>query len=430
MRSSASRAGSSDSRKARVLVDQAQADLVGHDLAVEQPVAGLGDRHRLGEQVVQLDDLDAVGTQLVDEVGVVALGLLHPHDVVEEQPSGVGRGEPPVGQPGAADEHLAQPSHLRVHPVGRRSLRRGPVHRQPLRVVRCGPAVAGAATDPTTGDPARPAPARRRQGPGVLGGGSGSVQGGPRETAGARTRHARRMTTTTTSRPRAAAAHPAPVAAAPGAGRDGGRAGPRGHRTRSRDRPGRRPRAQRSRRGAARRRAARAAPPSTSRPRCSSSPASTSSSAEGSTSWPATGPGRPPTPRCSAGSGTACCSRWRRPCCCGAGPRGPPASATTGTRPRWSSPRTSSSPGWHCGAHGSPRASSPWPSPPGAVRPWPSPRSPPPGRDWWRSSSRCSPRMPCSRWRCSRHGLRPARWPSWAARRQVAATGRTSAAGS
>ncbi len=28
------------------------------------------------------------------------------------------------------------------------------------------------------------------------------------------------------------------------------------------------------------------------------------------------------------------------------------------------------------------------------------------------------------------HGLRPARWPSWAARRQVAATGRTSAAGS
>ncbi len=44
-----------------------------------------------GEQVVQLDDLDAAAAQLVDEVGVVALRVLHPHHVVEEQVVGVGR---------------------------------------------------------------------------------------------------------------------------------------------------------------------------------------------------------------------------------------------------------------------------------------------------------------------------------------------------
>jgi hypothetical protein len=48
---------------------------------------------------VQLDDLDPTVPQHADEVGVVALGGLHPQDVVEEQLVAVGRGEPPVRQP-------------------------------------------------------------------------------------------------------------------------------------------------------------------------------------------------------------------------------------------------------------------------------------------------------------------------------------------
>src|SRR5574338_644357 len=66
-------------------VDEAEADLVGVDLPVEQPVARGGYGHRLGEEVVKLDDLDALVAEQLDEVGVVALGLLDPHDVVEEQ---------------------------------------------------------------------------------------------------------------------------------------------------------------------------------------------------------------------------------------------------------------------------------------------------------------------------------------------------------
>jgi hypothetical protein len=64
-------------------VDQADPDLVGDDLAVQQPGPGLGDRHRLGQELVQLDDVHAAAAQLVDEVGVVALGHLDPHHVVE-----------------------------------------------------------------------------------------------------------------------------------------------------------------------------------------------------------------------------------------------------------------------------------------------------------------------------------------------------------
>ena len=46
------------------LVDEAEPDLVGHDLVVEDPLLGLGDRHGLGEQVVHLDDLDAAVAHL------------------------------------------------------------------------------------------------------------------------------------------------------------------------------------------------------------------------------------------------------------------------------------------------------------------------------------------------------------------------------
>lgn len=59
---------------------------------------------------MQFDDLDTALRQLADEVGVVALGILHPHDVVEEQVVGVGRGEPAMCQTRRADQYLAQPA--------------------------------------------------------------------------------------------------------------------------------------------------------------------------------------------------------------------------------------------------------------------------------------------------------------------------------
>jgi hypothetical protein len=73
---------------------------------------------------VQLDDLDVPLPQLVDEVGVVTLGVLDPHHVVEEQLVAVGGREPAMGEPGRADEDLAQPADLGVHAICR-----GDVHR-------------------------------------------------------------------------------------------------------------------------------------------------------------------------------------------------------------------------------------------------------------------------------------------------------------
>jgi hypothetical protein len=75
------------------VLDQAEADLVGGDLAVEPPGRGRGVLERLGEQLVHLDHLDAALAHLGHEVEVVALGVLHPEHVVEQQRVAVGRGQ-------------------------------------------------------------------------------------------------------------------------------------------------------------------------------------------------------------------------------------------------------------------------------------------------------------------------------------------------
>ena len=54
------------------LVDEAEPDLVGHDLVVEDPFLGFGNRHGLGEQIVHLDDFDAAVAHLLHEVEMVA----------------------------------------------------------------------------------------------------------------------------------------------------------------------------------------------------------------------------------------------------------------------------------------------------------------------------------------------------------------------
>jgi hypothetical protein len=81
---------------------------------VEDPRLALGHRHRLGQQVVHLDDVDAAISHLADEIEVVALGVFHPQHVVEEQLVAVGWRQPRMGAAGCADHHLAQLAHFRV----------------------------------------------------------------------------------------------------------------------------------------------------------------------------------------------------------------------------------------------------------------------------------------------------------------------------
>ena len=99
------------------LVDQAEAHLIRHHLIIEDPLLRFGDRHRLGEQVVHLDDIDAAVAHLLSEVEVIALGVVHPHDVVEQQRVAVGGREALVRPSRRAHHDLAQLADFRVNAV-------------------------------------------------------------------------------------------------------------------------------------------------------------------------------------------------------------------------------------------------------------------------------------------------------------------------
>jgi hypothetical protein len=96
-------------------LDESESDLVGDDFAVEQPCPRFRLGDGVGQHLVQLEDLHAVGAQIVDEGGVIAFGVLDPQHVVEEQFVGVRRGEPVVGEAGGGHEHPSQLPDLRVH---------------------------------------------------------------------------------------------------------------------------------------------------------------------------------------------------------------------------------------------------------------------------------------------------------------------------
>ena len=83
------------------------------DLAIQQPLAGVGLRHDVGEQILKLEDLDTAVDHLGDEVEVVAAGLLQPDDVVEQQFVAVLRREPLMGQSRRADHDSPQPARFR-----------------------------------------------------------------------------------------------------------------------------------------------------------------------------------------------------------------------------------------------------------------------------------------------------------------------------
>ena len=87
---------------------QAETDAVGGDLAVEDPLQGLGILHRLLEQVMHLDHFDAAFAHLGHEVEVVALGLGDPDHVIEQQFVAVVGGQAQMGQTRRTDHHLVQ----------------------------------------------------------------------------------------------------------------------------------------------------------------------------------------------------------------------------------------------------------------------------------------------------------------------------------
>ena len=78
-------------------------------------------RQGVGEQVIEVEDLDAALAHPGDELVVLVLGPLDPQDVVEQQLVVVRRREPLQAEVGAMDHHLAQPPDLgvdaeRAHP--------------------------------------------------------------------------------------------------------------------------------------------------------------------------------------------------------------------------------------------------------------------------------------------------------------------------
>lgn len=89
-------------------VGQADADGVGGDLAIQDPLQGFGVLHRIGQQVVHFQDFDPTLAHFGDEVEMVALGLVDPDHIIEQQFIAVVRGQPLMGQAWGANHDFAQ----------------------------------------------------------------------------------------------------------------------------------------------------------------------------------------------------------------------------------------------------------------------------------------------------------------------------------
>ena len=86
----------------------------GPDPPREQPLASLLVLERLGQQLVQEQDLDAARAHQVDERVELLPRAPHPDDVVEEQIVAVARREPLVRQVGPVHHHRVELPDLRV----------------------------------------------------------------------------------------------------------------------------------------------------------------------------------------------------------------------------------------------------------------------------------------------------------------------------
>ena len=94
------------------LAAHAHADVLIQQLEVQDEVAPSRGVERLLQQCVHLQHLDAIAAQLGDELRVVPLGLVDPHDVVEKQCFTVARSQPLVSQSRCAHHDLAERARL------------------------------------------------------------------------------------------------------------------------------------------------------------------------------------------------------------------------------------------------------------------------------------------------------------------------------
>jgi hypothetical protein len=93
-----------------------QADVVGRDPPIQDPVACRAVREHLGQQVVQIEYFDVALAHLQHEVVMVLLRLVHPQHVVEEKLRPVARREPLVGQAGPAHEDRPELADFAMNP--------------------------------------------------------------------------------------------------------------------------------------------------------------------------------------------------------------------------------------------------------------------------------------------------------------------------
>jgi hypothetical protein len=68
---------------------------------------------------MKLDDRNAAFPHLGHEVEVIALGILHPQHIVEEQIVTIGWGEPAMGQPRGTHQDFAELADLGMGAQGR-----------------------------------------------------------------------------------------------------------------------------------------------------------------------------------------------------------------------------------------------------------------------------------------------------------------------
>jgi hypothetical protein len=92
--------------------DERRADQVGPQRAVEQLAARLGDVEHLGQQLVQVEHLDAVRAQRLRELVVLLLRAVEPRHAVEQQVVVVARRQPPQLRPRAVQDDRTQPPDL------------------------------------------------------------------------------------------------------------------------------------------------------------------------------------------------------------------------------------------------------------------------------------------------------------------------------
>src|SRR4029077_13430595 len=97
--------------------NQAEANFIGYNHMIEDPFLCCRAVQRFAKQIMLFDNLHTALTHLSDEVEMVALGVLHPQDVVKQELIAIGRCQSSMGQTWRANQDLAEGSNFGVYTV-------------------------------------------------------------------------------------------------------------------------------------------------------------------------------------------------------------------------------------------------------------------------------------------------------------------------